>query len=236
MKTYHLLISEQRPYFAEIPYYLWGEVNYDSDGDCSKPTDRTWTCLYLKNRESGDIVEVNSEGADWSVEGPEPQAERAAFFLVHRCAAKTAESLKLSVDTPDHWEGLRRAKRVVSEFEAPQLKPFDSHLFWGSWKWVGWFATEFTWVGRWIMHSVIRKDPRAVWLCIDWLRQGTYSEEQSAVLRYALSELTGTTYDTNEKWLNWYEGGILTRGQKNNYPEPDFGAWLTDLKAQANSG
>jgi hypothetical protein len=236
MPTYHLQISEPRPYFAELPYYLWGEVNYDSDGDCSKPTDRGWTNLYLKNRETGDVLDFDSNGVDWTVSGSDPHAKRAAFFLVHRCLARPAQALELVADDPDHREGLRRAQRVASEFEALSLKPFDTHLFWGSWKWIGWFATDFTWVGRWIMHSVVRKDPRAVSLCIDWLRQGPCSEVQSAALRYALGELTGTSFDTDGKWLNWYDGGMGAAGQKDNYPEPDFDAWLADLKTQSNAG
>lgn len=235
MAIYHLNISKPRPYFAEMPYYLWGEVNYDSDGDCSKPTDRGWTFLYLRNRETGDVVELDSNGDDWTIDGPELLAERAALFLVYRCGAKPTESLEFSPDSTDHIEGLRRAEWVVREFEAPQLTLFDSHIFWGSWKWVGGFATDFTSVGRLIMHSVVWNDPRAVRLCIDWLRQGTYSDEQSAALRYALSELTGTSFDTDAKWLNWYDGGYLSRGQRLKYPEPDFSLWLAELRAQANA-
>jgi hypothetical protein len=84
----------------------------------------------------------------------------------------------------DHERALARAARVQMEFEKPELQPFNiGHLFWGSWKWVGWFATDFTWVGRWIMHSVVTNDPRAVNLCIDWLRSGTVAEQQSQALR-----------------------------------------------------
>jgi hypothetical protein len=59
MTTHRLRLTRPRPFFAELTYYIWGQVNYDS---------------------------------------------------------------------------------------------------WGSWKWIGWFGTESTWVGRCIMDSVIRKD------------------------------------------------------------------------------
>lgn len=117
---------------------------------------------------------------------------------------------------------------MQAEFEQPELRPFDvGHLFWGSWKWVGWFATEFTWVGRWIMHSVVTNDTRAVNLCIRWLRDGTFSEQQSQTLRHALSRLTGHSFATDKEWVEWYEkgGGAL-------YPEPNFDQWYADLKAQ----
>jgi hypothetical protein len=43
MATHRLRLTEPRPFFAEVPYYLWGQVNYDSEGDCKSPTDREWT-------------------------------------------------------------------------------------------------------------------------------------------------------------------------------------------------
>jgi hypothetical protein len=117
---------------------------------------------------------------------------------------------------------------VQAEFERPELRPFDvGHWFWGSWKWVGWFATDFTWVGRWIMHSIVTNDPRAVNLCIEWLRSGPAGAQQSQALRYALSRLTDQSYATDKEWISWYDGG----GSK-QYPEPKFDQWYTDLKAQ----
>lgn len=49
---------EPRPFFAEYPYFLWGEVNYDSDGDCRRPTDREWTQLDLTRRPFGPEVRI----------------------------------------------------------------------------------------------------------------------------------------------------------------------------------
>jgi len=118
---------------------------------------------------------------------------------------------------------------VQEEFERPELRPFDAgHLFWGSWKWVGWFGTEFTWVGRWIMHSVVTGDKRAVNLCAGWLQEGTVAEQQSQALRYALSRLTGRSFATDREWVDWYFAG---RGIQ-EYPEPDMDRWYADLKEQ----
>jgi hypothetical protein len=52
MANYRLRLTEPRPFFAELPYYLWGEVSYDSEGDCKSPTDQSWTWLDLMNRET----------------------------------------------------------------------------------------------------------------------------------------------------------------------------------------
>src|SRR5262245_37540282 len=48
--SYRLHLDGLRPFFAEIPYYVWGEVNYDSMGDCKRPTDREWTWAYFRHR------------------------------------------------------------------------------------------------------------------------------------------------------------------------------------------
>jgi hypothetical protein len=235
MATHELTLSQPRPYFAEVPYYLWGEVNYDSEGDCKKPTDRNWTWLRLERRDTGETVEISGNREQWEIDGPDPAAARGALFLAERCGASVRAETARAVADWNHAVALSRAARVAREFEQPDLAPFDTRLFWGSWKWIGWFATEFTWVGRWIMHSVVRKDPRAVSLCIDWLKQGTVSEVQSAALRHALSVLTGARFDSDEAWLRWYHGGLLAQGQKAQYPEPNFDSWLADLKAQQNA-
>ena len=64
----NLKIKNKRPFFAEIPYYLWGEVNYDSDGDCEKPTDQNWNQFYLRNRENSEEVIINGENSEFLIE------------------------------------------------------------------------------------------------------------------------------------------------------------------------
>jgi hypothetical protein len=78
------------------------------------------------------------------------------------------------------------------------------------------------------MHSVVTDDPRAVSLCIHWLRSGTVGERQSQALRYALSHLTARSFATDKEWVEWYDTG----GGVSQYPEPNFDQWYADLKAQ----
>ena len=220
MATYQLEITRPRPYFAELPYYIWGQVNYDSEGDCKGPTDRQWHWIELTHREIDEHLTVSSENDIWTVDGPDPTAARLAHFLMVRCDARALGPAPAdAVGDWDHHHALERAARVEREFERPELEPFaNGHLFWGSWKWIGWFATEFTWGGRYIMDSVLRNDTRAVHLCADWLQQGTYSEAQSEALRYALNRLTGLPLNTDKEWVDWYFNGP----GKDDFPEPDF--------------
>jgi hypothetical protein len=228
VSRYELRIDNPRPYFAELAYYLWDDANYDSEGDCERPTDREWTWIRLLNRESEAHLTVFVKDSKWVVEGTEPDAARAAHFLKSRCDARPlGQDPSESIGDWDHKAAEGRADKVREVFERSELEPFDNDLFWGSWKWIGWRATEFTWVGRWIMHSVLTNDPRAVPLAIHWLREGTVDEKQSQALRYALNRLTGKEFESDDKWVGWYEA----QGQE-RYPEPDYDEWLEDLKSQ----
>jgi hypothetical protein len=229
MTEYLLTIANPRPFFAELPYYLWGQVNYDSDGDCRTPVDRLWTSMQLEHRGTREALDVSSSGTRWTVAGPDPAAARLAYFLRERCQG---ESVGTAPDADlgewDHGAAAARAQRVAREFENPVLAPFAvDHAFWGSWKWIGWFGTHFTWVGRWILDAVVRGDPRAVNLCIEWLRDGTFSPSQSTALRHALGRLTGESYATDAEWVRWY----YELGGEQRFPEPDMNAWYRDLVA-----
>jgi hypothetical protein len=230
-KEYKLEIAPDRPrpFFAELPYYVWGRVNYDSDGDCATPLDRTWTCMELEHRDTDEELSVSSEGTEWIVMGPDPAAARLAYFLQIRCNARSiGPAPDERLGEWDHAAALARADRVAREFDNPVLAPFAvDHGFWGSWKWIGWFGTHFTWVGRWILDAVVRNDPRAVDLCVDWLREGPFSATQSAALRYALGRFTGESFDSDAEWIRWYD----ELGGKERFPEPDMNAWYEELKA-----
>jgi hypothetical protein len=222
-----LNIRKPRPFFAEVPYYLWGEVNYNSEGDCRRPTDQEWTWFELRNRENREQVTITGKSSQFLVESDEPElAARAVRFLIDRSDAKVEgeDPARLS-GSWSHPSALARTQRVRAEFPRPELKPFDSMLFWGSWKWVGWYATDLTWVGRWIMHSLLTRDTRAVNLCVEWLRQGTVHKDQSTALQYALQCLTNESFRTDADWIRWYDA----QGHQ-EFPVPDFDAWLADLK------
>ncbi len=77
MPELQLRITMPRPFFAELPYYVWGRVNYDSEGDCKNPLDRDWTWMDLANRETKEHVEDSSKGDTCTISGDEPAAIQA---------------------------------------------------------------------------------------------------------------------------------------------------------------
>jgi hypothetical protein len=133
----NLQLRQPRPYFAELPYYLWGQVNYDSEGDCKKPPDRQWTWMYLQHRGTRGVVDVKQENGEWLIEGDDETSARLAMFLIERCGGRLDPSLSAAAGQWDHPAALARTLPVRSEFEQSALAPFDTKLFWGSWKWVG---------------------------------------------------------------------------------------------------
>jgi hypothetical protein len=228
MFEYKLRLAGERPYFAELPYALWGDVNYNSEGDCRRPTDRAWTWLQLTHRETGAEVTVDPDDGLFRVRSDDgPLAAQTAAFLLARAGGEAVGAdPRAAVGDWSVDDALLASARVRAEFPRPELVPFDDDVFWGSWKWVGPTGTTYTWVGRWIMNAVLHRDPRAVLLCIDWLADGTYNETQSAGLRAALAHLTGEAFSTDAAWVSWYrEGGGSVR-----FPEPDYDAWYLEMK------
>lgn len=233
MRLLSVATCGSRPYFAELPHYLWGPANYDSEGDCKKPTDRNWSELLLENRVSREAIELCLENGNWTIKSDGAVAPRIVRFLESRA---TIEKLGTPPESDSqHRRGMKWANAVAKEFGKPELAPFDSHDFWGSWKWIGWYGTQFTQMGRLIMHSVVRNDPRAVELCIQWIKAGTYSANQSAALRYALARLTGDRFQTNREWIKWYEGSWFSKGARVRYPAPNFDSWIEGIKQELDA-
>lgn len=255
---FEINIDKPRPYFAEVPYYLWGSVSYDSEGNCRSPKDREWTWLELSNRDSDEKItitrgrdtiaytgpetldrnlrcfvssehmEFSRDESSWWVSGSDESAARICLLLVDRCDATPIgfNPVSLAGDW-NHLAALQRAHRVRQEFEREELEPFAvGHAFWGGWKHIGWRGTSFTWLERWIMDALVRRDSRAVFPCVCWLRDGTRMPAQSIALRQALKHLTGQDYQTDVDWVDWYFDGA----GKNKYPEPDIDEWFADLK------
>src|SRR5579859_899103 len=230
-----------RPYFAEVPYFLWGPADYASSGDARHPTDREWRELSLVNRATGAPVEIGpAPGAGRRVilalRALDPTlAVRAAYFLTWRTDGQTTSGGDAPLETYtdmaarlegwDHPAAIARSVRVRRSFGRAELLPFDDMTFWPSWKWIGVPPVARTRVGRWIMDSVLRKDPRAVYLCIEWLRRGTSSPVQTDALRYALHHLTGREFPLAAEWIAWYAREGLAA-----YPKPDFAAWWADVE------
>jgi hypothetical protein len=131
MSTYRLRLDSPRPFFAEVPYYLWGQVNYDSDGDCKSPTDRNWTAFYLTHRDTGERVTVTRQDGVWHVEGADPPAARAAYFLVRRCGGEWLDPEPVEVLRDKQSEALRYALSRLTGLSLATNR-----------EWVAWYRRE----------------------------------------------------------------------------------------------
>src|SRR5215217_2634941 len=95
-----------RPYFAEMPYFLWGAVDYASSGDARVPTDREWRELGLVNRTNGEILEIvpaRDAGRRMvlAVRSTDPDlALRGAYFLAWRTDGQAAPGRDAPLETP----------------------------------------------------------------------------------------------------------------------------------------
>lgn len=219
-----------RAYFAELPYYLWGQVNYNSEGDCRTPRDRQWTTLAVQRRGSDECVDIRiSDKGEARIEGSEDIIARTAMLL----QARSGDRVSGHAATGDwnHAAGMARADLVRREFEQAVLAPFDTKIFWGGWKWIGGFATDCVWVDRWIMHALVRRDQRAIPLCIERLR-GVERPTQIAALTHALAVLSGESRGTRQAWLRWYDGWWLRSGAKSRFPWPEVEAWQQEMEAE----
>jgi hypothetical protein len=213
------------PFFAEYPYFLWGEVNYDSEGDCARPTDRFWTELDVTNRHDDTTVSILREGSDtappvYSVSGSDLlTVQRAAYLTALRTEGGILTGEASSPEAPDrHFADVpyltdfrAEADEVQAMFLNPALIPFDTQAWWGGWKWCRETASEFTSGLRHTMLAVQRgtaDDKFMKWLkdywnqpVPEWHREG---------VRHALTVLTGgdpaaPKSDSGRKsFFNWF--------------------------------
>ena len=206
----HFLIirlgEDTLPFFAEYPYFLWGEVNYDSEGDCEKPTDRNWNFLYLAHRAEKDEIEISNqpkgiESRMYQVAGEKLQLVRLAAYLTALRTGgsilepESSREMKVSefvglLDRPD--DRLTLAEQVRAMFLNPALIPFDSKAWWGGWKWCGYFGTKFTIGLRLTMQAVIegKADREMIDWLLEWWNEPPLSSHREGV-RYAIATLTG---------------------------------------------
>ncbi len=190
--------DQPQPFFAEYASFLWGEVNYDSEGDCARPTDQNWAYLYLRHRERDEDVEITKTvasdgGAVYEIVG---SPSRSVALAARLTALRTHGSIdevgssgrtlatyhRLSAsDLSDH---IVAADSVRTMFLNPTLAPFDSHAWWGGWKWVGNFATDFTIALRATMQAVIERkaDDTTIQMLIDWWNEPPAPEHRAGVL------------------------------------------------------
>jgi hypothetical protein len=79
-----------QPPFAEVAHHLWGEIDFDSDGNSERPADVNWTELTLTRRpkydQRVDIDPISEVPLVLKIASETPGlARRAAEFLARSC-------------------------------------------------------------------------------------------------------------------------------------------------------
>ena len=63
-------------------------------------------------------------------------------------------------------------------------------------------------------------------------RAEEYERLQEVALCYAAQRLSGERERSGKEWVRWNDGGLLSKGAKAQYPEPNLDAWIAELKAE----
>ncbi|MCC9603748.1 hypothetical protein LOC67_24625 [Stieleria sp. JC731] len=98
MKQFFVNAESERPDFRLVVTYLWHDLyNVDTDGNSCNPASRTWTQLFIRNRqddsETVDIFPVSEAPSILLVESQkEYLAARTAYFLAEFMSTGIAET------------------------------------------------------------------------------------------------------------------------------------------------
>jgi hypothetical protein len=205
------------PFFAEYPYFLWGEVNYDSDGNSRKPTDRNWTALYLAHRSETDrleILEVSTKPQIFQVQGIRFESVQLATYLtafrtggvvIEPNSAREIPLAELKKEISQLDEHFAEVEKIRTMFLNPVLAPFDSHSWWGGWKWCGDRATDLTMGLRLTMKAVTEQtaDQEFIAHLYEWWSEPPESFHREGV-RYAIKTLTGKDPENKGFLTRWF--------------------------------
>jgi len=98
--TFFVRTPNPRPDFRSVAVFLWGaHHDYDSDGDCTHPADRSWTELTLDSRELKDervdVDPIREEPLTLKVESTR---ELLAARVAHYLAVTTEGAVSEEVD------------------------------------------------------------------------------------------------------------------------------------------
>jgi hypothetical protein len=100
------LLVERRsplPDFRVVLAFLWGDGHpVDTEGDCRYPADRDWPELYMRSRETSEMVELlpaDVVPSTFVVESANPElAARVAYFLMAETGARVTDGAGVRLD------------------------------------------------------------------------------------------------------------------------------------------
>jgi len=215
------LAERELPVFAEYGAFCWGEVDYESRGDCGRPTDRGWSWLEVRARAGGErLLVFRPEPAETSPGFPHPlrveaASSRLAWLGVYMTMRRVpsvawlrrrghmigygalADQLLVGEDVDARWE---RAGGVRAQFGLETLRAYDSMDWWGGWKWTGAFSSPSAWPLRRVMHAVASRDTSALGPIVEALER----DERREGHLHALQTLAGRTFVSDDEWRAWW--------------------------------
>lgn len=136
MHTFYITAPRERPDFRTVIAFLWHDgQNVDTEGDSHHPASRTWTELYVQNRESKDqVVDVSQHQKSPLVLRVESErrhlAARVAFFLSTSCGGKVSDEPDGEYHSPDALLPLVGADfSALEAFQRAAQSPFARSSF-----------------------------------------------------------------------------------------------------------
>ncbi|HMC97588.1 MAG TPA: hypothetical protein VKG92_08050, partial [Flavobacteriales bacterium] len=121
MHTFYITVPSERPDFRAVIAFLWHDgQNVDTEGNSHHPASRTWTELYVQNRERKDeVVSVGQQQESPLVLAVESEQEhlaaRVAFFLSTYCGGGVSDELNGDYRSPDTLLALMGVDFIASE-------------------------------------------------------------------------------------------------------------------------
>jgi hypothetical protein len=218
------LAAPDLPFFAEYAAFCWGKVDYETQGDCERPTDRRWNWLEVSARATRDrllvfrppeagkataqfphplLVEATASRLVWLAAYLTLRRSRAVAFLKRRGHmagyAAIADQLLAGEDLEGRWN---RCDELRGQFESEALRPYDTPAWWGGWKWEGDFSSPSSAPRRRLLRAVLSGDRSASCGLIDDMERGIPPELHDGYL-CALKTLTGEEFAGQAEWLIW---------------------------------
>jgi hypothetical protein len=210
-------LGQGLPMVPEILAFAFGDEPASSSGlrvscDASRPSDPYFSRLHVRGPRD-EALNIECLGDACSVAGSGPFPQRAARFLLERCAGShLAVAQGLSAWKEVGWDresAQRRAETVRALMALADVRAlFDKSEFNAAWRCpldVAHTRGTVRCVNL-LMAALVARDLRAVPFCVEWLVVNDSRNEGITLLVHGvLAALTGHRFCTDASWISWCE-------------------------------